>query len=80
MLRQDPDYSPGRPEGAMFPGTSKSLYTRVQAGAQTLSHGGVCGCTEGGLHEVQDQPQEGQEARRQEVVLHSVAGVRTCLM
>merc|ERR1712212_478931 len=34
---------------------------------------------QGGLHQVKDQPQEGQEACCQEVVLHSFRGVRPCL-
>merc|ERR1712212_630512 len=34
---------------------------------------------QGGLHQVKDQPQEGQEACCQEVVLCSHRGVRPCL-
>ncbi|MFN9939945.1 MAG: hypothetical protein ACK56I_10780 [bacterium] len=37
------------------------------------------GCAQGGLHQVQDQPQEGQEARGQEVVLRPICRVRPCL-
>ena len=35
---------------------------------------------QGGLHQVKDQPQEGQEACCQEVVLHSLQGVWPCLI
>ena len=48
------------------------MYTRCpcdQAGPQADPCRGVCGCTQGGVHQVQDQPQEGEEARGQEMVL-----------
>merc|ERR1711983_750442 len=50
----------------------EDLQARDQAGAQALPHRGVCRCTQGGLHQVQNQPQTRQEARRQEVVLRAL--------
>merc|ERR1712098_303628 len=35
--------------------------------------------TQGGVHQVQDQPQEGQETCGQEVVLRSYCGIWSCL-
>merc|ERR1739842_26195 len=50
-----------------------------QACSQAGAHRGVRGCPQGGLHQVKDQPQEGQEACCQEVVLYSFRGVWPCL-
>jgi len=63
----------------MHPGAPEDLQARDEAGAQAGAHRGVCGCSQGGLHQVQDQPKEGQEACCQEVVLHPHRGVRPCL-
>merc|ERR1711910_169966 len=50
----------------------KDLQARDQAGAQAHPHRGVCRCPQGGLHQVQDQPQTRQEACGQEVVLRAL--------
>merc|ERR1712032_968598 len=50
----------------------EDLQARDQAGAQAFPCRGVCGCPQGGLHQVQNQPQTCQEARRQEVVLRAL--------
>jgi len=70
MFRQGADCCAGRPQGGMHPGAPEDLQARDEAGAQAGAHRGVCGCSQGGLHQVQDQPKEGQEACCQEVVLH----------
>merc|ERR1739840_25458 len=49
----------------------EDLQARDQAGAQALSHRGVCRCPQGGLHKVQNQPQARQETCCQEVVLRA---------
>ena len=69
MFRESADCCPGRPQGAVYSGASEDLQARDQAGAQARAHRGVCGRAQGGVHQVQDQPQEGEEARGQEVVL-----------
>ena len=48
------------------------LYLCPQAEAE----GELRGHPQGGLHEVQEEPQEGQAPRHQEVVLHPHRGVR----
>merc|ERR1712133_272352 len=75
VLRQDSDRGAGRPQGTVFSGAPENLQARHQAGAQVGAHRGVCGCTQGGVHQVQDQPQEGQETCGQEVVLRSYSGI-----
>ena len=46
-----------------------------EASAQAGAHGGVRGRAKGGLHEVKNQSQEGEEARCEEVVLRAIWGV-----
>ena len=54
----------------MLTGAAAHVQARDQAGAQAGAAGGVRRCAQGGLHQVEDQPEEGEEARGQEVVLH----------
>ena len=75
MLRQNTNHCPRRTQGAVFPGTPANLQACYQTGSQAVPHRGMCWCTQGGVHQVQDQPQEGQEACDQEVVLHSIRRV-----
>ena len=63
----------------MFSGTTAHLQARDQAGAKADTNRGVCGCAQGGVHQVQDQPQEGEEASGEEVVLYTIWGVWPCL-
>ena len=70
MLRQGSDGCSACSQGAVYPRAPEDLQACDQAGSQAGAHRGVCGCAQGGVHQVQDQPQEGPEARRQEVVLH----------
>ena len=72
MLRQGRDCCPGHPQGAVFAGAPEDLQARHQAGPQAGAKGRVCGCAQGGLLKVQDQPKEGQEARHQEMVLRPI--------
>ena len=55
----------------MLPGTPDNLQVCDQAGTPAGAKAGVCGCPEGGLHTLQKQPKEGEEASNQEVVLYS---------
>merc|ERR1711874_322798 len=52
---------------------------RDKAGAQAHTHGGMCGCAQGGLYALKNKPKEGQEASCQEMVLRSIRRVRTCI-
>ena len=45
----------------MFPGAPAYLQARDQAGTQAVPYRGMCGCTQGGVHQVQDKPKEGEE-------------------
>ena len=45
----------------MFPGAPAYLQARDQAGAKAVPDWGVRGCTQGGVHQVQDKPKEGEE-------------------
>merc|ERR1712110_1084249 len=65
--------TPPRSSVALSP---RGLAACDQAGSQAGAHRGMRGRAQGGLHQVEDQPQEGQEARRQEVVLRPLRGVR----
>ena len=71
MLRQSPDSGTGCPQGAVHPRTTENLPARDQAGAQARARGGVRGRAQGGVHQVEDQPKEGEEAGREEVVLRA---------
>merc|ERR1712179_617462 len=75
-LREGADCRAGLTQGAVYSGAPENLQARHQAGAQAGAHRGVRGCAQGGVHQVQDQPQEGEEARGEEVVLRSFRGVR----
>ena len=80
MLRQNKDHCPGCSQGGVQPGAAEDLQLCDQAGAQALPQAGVCRCAQGGLHQVQAEPDQENEACDQEVVLHPVTGVRTCLV
>ena len=60
----------------MQPGAPEGVQARDQAGAQAQPQAGVCGGAQGGLLQAPGKPQEGQEARHQEVVLSTLTGVR----
>ena len=76
VLWQAADHRPGRPQGDLLSWAPEDLQARDQAGAQALPHRGVCRCAQGGLHQVQNQSQEGQKACGEEMVLHSLRGIR----
>ena len=46
-----------------------------EAGAQAGTHRGVRGCAEGGVYQVENQSQEGEEACCEKVVLRALRGV-----
>jgi hypothetical protein len=59
------------------------LFTQIitlTPGSQSEADRGVCRRAEGGVPQDQDEPQEGGQAGRQEVVLHALEGVRTVPM
>ena len=60
----------------MQPRATEVLQARDQARAPPEAQRGVRGHPQGGLLQVQEEPQEGPEARRQEVVLRPHRGVR----
>ena len=79
LLRQDQDDCSGCSQGGVFTGAPEDLQTRDQAGAQARAQGGVRGRPQGGLHQVKNQPEEGQEAGCQEVVLRALRRIWTCI-
>merc|ERR1711902_184505 len=79
VLRQNSNCSPGCPQGTVFSRTPAYLQACHQAGPQVDPDRRVCGCPQGGLHQVQNQPKEGQEASCQEMVLRAFRGIWSCL-
>merc|ERR1712080_296202 len=71
------DTRAGEASGGVHPGASEDVQARDQAGAQAGGGAGVCGGAEGGVQPRQAEPQEGEEADHQELVLHGLGGVRT---
>ena len=58
----------------------EGMQTCYQARPELEAHRGVRRRAEGGLPQDQDQPSQGCQARLEEVVLHSIQGVRTLPM
>ena len=59
----------------MQPRTTKNVQACDEAGAQAGAHWWVRGSAQGGVHQVKDQSQEGEEARGEKVVLRALWGV-----
>ncbi len=62
--------------GDLQPGAPARVQARDQAGAVPQAHRGVRRHPQGGLLQVEEEPQEGAEARHQEVVLRAQQAVR----
>jgi len=62
--------NPGREAGgAMHPRAAEAVQARHQAGARPQASRELHGRAQGGVHQVEDQSQEGEEAGGEEMVL-----------
>ena len=75
MPRQGEDDSGGQPSRDLRDRTPENVQACHQAGAQAGRRRGVRRCAQGGVLQVQEQPQEDQKAGDQEVVLRALQGV-----
>ena len=73
--RQGEDNRGGQPPRDLRDRTPENVQARHEAGAQAGRRRGVRGRAQGGLLQVEEQPQEDQEASDQEVVLCAFQGV-----
>ena len=72
MPRRGEDAHPGEARGGVHLGAGQDLQAHNQAGAQAGRGAGVRGRAQGDLQQEQAEPEEGQEADHQELVLHTL--------
>ena len=74
MPRRGEDAHPGEAGGGVHLGACQDLQAHNEAGAQAGRGAGVRGRAQGDLQQEQAEPEEGQEADHQELVLHTLRG------
>ena len=74
MPRRGEDAHPGEARGGVHLGAGQDLQAHNQARAQAGRGAGVRGRAQGDLQQEQAEPEEGQEADHQELVLHTFRG------
>ena len=74
--RRGEDAHPGEAGGGVHLGAGQDLQAHNQAGAQAGRGAGVRGRAQGDLQQEQAEPEEGEEADHQELVLHTLRGGR----